>query len=365
MKRIAILGRGVHTLPSYRLLINRLAKDYEITVYSEVPCHPEWKNLPHNYKLKCVKGAQFNRYISTLRLLLLVLLDHFKNHYSFIHAHSTYPAGFVAILIKTLTGTPVLLGLDGGEATVIPSVNFGDLISNRRKRLNTWVINNADVVTTLTRFQRDEVIRNLSVKRDILVIPRGVSIPTQIKRKALKPPFVLLNVAYLSPVKDPFMLLKSFSLIRQKVEAVLIHVGEDYMNGAVQRMADELGISDNVKFMGHVPYEQIHRFYSEADVLIMTSLFESQAVVVAEALATGTLVCGTHVGLMADLSMKCCITVPIGDSASLASAVVDLLENESLREQLRQQGIRWSQENNLERTAEKMIETYESYSRKN
>lgn len=364
MKRIAILGRGVHTLPSYRLLINRLARDYEMTVYSEVPCNPEWKNLPHTYKLKCVSGILSHRHVSALMLLLLVLFDHLKKRYAVIHAHSTYPTGFVAIIIKKITGTPVLLALDGGEATAIPAVNFGDLLSNRRKRLNKWIINNADVVTTLTNFQRDEVIKNLSIERDIRVIPRGVAITAPIKRKEPMPPFVLLNVAYLSPVKDPFTLLKAFSMIQQKIDAVLVHVGEDYMNGAVQRIADELGIADNVKFEGHVPYEDVHRYYPEADVLIMTSLFESQAVVVAEALAAGTLVCGTHVGLMADLSGKCCITVPIGDAASLASAVVDLLQDEPLREKLRQQGIRWSQENNLERTAKKIMELYESLSQK-
>jgi hypothetical protein len=51
LKRIAFLGRGVHTIPSYRVLINRLSKEFEIKVFCETPIEKEWLEETRNYKL--------------------------------------------------------------------------------------------------------------------------------------------------------------------------------------------------------------------------------------------------------------------------------------------------------------------------
>ncbi len=364
MKRVAILGRGAHTLPSYRALVNCLAQRYDVTVYAEVPCEPEWRKLDHTYTFKCVPRFLISKRVTYFMFFLFVLRDHLKRRYHILHAHSTYPTGFVALLLKKLLGVPVMLSLDGGEAIAIPAMNFGDLISERRKRLNRWAINNATVVTVLTRFQLEGVVRNLSVKREILIIPRGVNFKIDTgHNRELKSPVVFLHVAYLSPVKDPVTLLKTFSIIRQRMDAVLIQVGQDYMNGEVQKMAADMGLSDHISFEGHVGHEQIYMYYQKADVLLMTSLFESQAVVVAEALAAGVLVCGTHVGLMADLSGHCCITAPVGEAEFLASSILSLVADKKRSDAMRRNGLEWSKGNTMETTAQKIMTLYEQHGR--
>lgn len=54
LKRIAFLGRGGHTLPTYRALLNKLSKEYELVVYLEVPVQPEWLQLEHRYSIRSV-----------------------------------------------------------------------------------------------------------------------------------------------------------------------------------------------------------------------------------------------------------------------------------------------------------------------
>lgn len=360
VRRIAILGRGVHTLPSYRALVNRLAVNYCVTVYSEVPCRQEWMELDHRYSFRCVPGLKFSKRLTYLSLFFLVLGDHFKKPFDLLHSHSTYPTGLLAILLRKILNVPVLLSLDGGEATAIPAIHFGDLLSKRRKMLNAWVTKEADSVTALTFFQRDDVIKNLQIKRAIHVIPRGIVLSAfPLVEKASKSPIVFLHVGYLSPVKDPVTLVKTFDIIQQKVDALLIHVGQDYMNGEIQALVAQMNISDKVFFKGNVPYEHISSYYSQADILLMTSRYESQAVVVAEALAAGLLVCGTHVGLMADLAGECCITAPVGDAELLAALVLETLQDNSKKEALRRNGLTWSKQNNLDQTVVRMQEIYD------
>ena len=57
------------------------------------------------------------------------------------------------------------------------------------------------------------------------------------------------------------------------------------MNGLFQRLVDEMGISNKVQFIEPVDYNRIHEYYREADVFLHTSVYESQALVVAEAMA--------------------------------------------------------------------------------
>jgi glycosyltransferase involved in cell wall biosynthesis len=360
VKRIAVLGRGAHTLPSYRALLNRLAQNYSITVYFEVPLDPEWLKLPHDYAIRFIKRRKFPRRLQDFLFFLLLMRDHLRKPFQLIHAHSTYPTGLTAILMQKIFNLPSLVSLDGGEGVGFPEIKFGDLVSGRRATLNKWIINQASVVTALTFFQRDHVYKNLGIKREIRIITRGVD-PAKFP-KAEKPvgdPVVFLNVAYLSPIKDPRMLLNTFFIIQQEVKSILIQVGEDYMDGTVQQLARALNIADKVHFEGHISHERIAEYYKKSDVLLFTSRYESQGVVVSEAMATGTLVCGTHVGLMADLSGTCCITAPVQDAEGLAAAVINLLREKKRMELIRRNAWEWSDKNTLDSTVSEIRKIYD------
>jgi len=253
-----------------------------------------------------------------------------------------------------------LLSLDGGEEVTFPEIKFGDAHQSKRTRINKWIINNANVVTTLTRFQRDGIYRNLKIARAIQVIPRGVDTRTFLfpRNHKLNTPIIFLSVGYFSPVKDPETLIKTFFIIQKEVNSKLIHVGRDYMNGFVHKLVDELGISNKVQFIEPVDHNCIHEYYRKADVFLHTSVYESQALVVAEAMAAGTLVCGTNVGLMNDLSGECCITVPIKEPEALASVVLELLSNSEKMDKQRLSAYKWTETNSLENCTNRFRDIY-------
>lgn len=347
-------------MPTHRLMLNKLAEHYTIVLYSEVAMKPEWLALKHLYTIRAVQSNKYHRFVRDFIVLWMIIRDHCRQPFHLLHAHSTYPSGMIATIFKKLFRVPVLVGLDGAEGIALPSINFGDLVSKRRASLNQWIINEADAVTALTFFQRDLVYKNLSIQKEIQVIPRGIASPSQQenKKEESKTPITILSIGYLSPVKDPITLIKAFHQIQKEIDCRLIHVGQDYMQGEVQQLVKSLGIEDKVSFTGHVPYEQVNIFYKQADLFMLTSVYESQAMVVVEAMAMGIPVCGTHVGIMADLSGKCCITVPPGESSLLAHAVIALLKDKEKMETLRRNGYTWTKENTLDSCVDALRKLY-------
>lgn len=363
LKRIAFLGRGAHTLPTYRALLNLIAKRYELIVYSEVPIEKEWLDLEHTYSLRAAISKNLPRRIRELLFVSRVIADHLKQRFDLVHAHSTYPTGFAAVILQRIFNVPAIVALDGAEASGLPDISFGDLLHTRRTKVNRWVINHATTVTALTRFQREEVFSNLKINREILVISRGVDLKRFYFERTQKPggPLVILSVGYLNPIKDPRTLMHAFYRIQKQIESVLIIVGMDYMQGAIQRLAGELNVRDRVRFEGYVPHERISEYYRRADVLLHTSRYESQGMVIAEALASGVLVVGTKVGLLNDLSGDCCLTAATNDPETLARIVTELWANDAEMRRLRENGYRWSRSHSLERCAGEIMNIYKAH----
>jgi glycosyltransferase involved in cell wall biosynthesis len=362
VKRIAFLGRGGHTLPSHRALLNKLAEEFAIILYSEVQIQPELLKLAHHYEIKCFKGMGLPKFLREPIFVFMLMIEHLKKPFDLIHSHSSYPTGLAAILLQKIFKVPALVSLDGGEGIFISQAKFGDFNSRKRTLLNKWVVNQAKGITTLTNFQKDMVTLNLDLNRKIEVITRGVDSKKFefIENKIFGAPIIFLSIGYLSPIKNPEMLIKTFYLLQLKIDCLLIHIGFDYMKGEIQRKANEMGIINKVSFMDAVDYTQIQDYYKRADFLLHTSYYESEAMVVAEAMASGVIVCGTNVGLMHDLSGTCCVTTPSNNAELLASAVLELLENTERVKSLRKNARIWSEDNTLDSSSKKLSKMYDT-----
>lgn len=347
--RLAFLGGGAYTIPSYRALLEELSKKYDLTVYFEF----YFEAKPLHYSIRTVpKSAKHRRWREFL-FALMILKDHIFSPFDIIHTHSTFPTGFVGVILGKIFRIPVVVSLDAAEASALPELNFGDLLHPRRAAINKWVIQKADDVIVLTEFLKQEVERNMNITRTMNVIPRGVNrIKFKFNEKPLGNPLTILSVSYLNPIKDQETLLKTFARISAEVDAILIHIGEDFANGAIQRLAKQLSLESKIKFEGLVPNDALPPYYAQADILLHTSQYEGQAVVVNEALASGVLVCGTHVGLLADLAGNCCLTVRPRDAEGLARLVLNLLEDPQTIKRLRENGHQWTIQHDLQWTTQ-------------
>ena len=131
----------------------------------------------------------------------------------------------------------------------------------------------------------------------------------------------------------------------------------------LRRRVDELGIAEAVTFLGHV--EDAALYVAGSDLLVVPSVpaergnTESFSLAALEAMAVGTPVVGYAEGGLPEVLGQCALLVPTGDRAGLREAIVQALEDESLRERLSSCGReRAATHFSLERMISSLVECY-------
>ena len=164
---------------------------------------------------------------------------------------------------------------------------------------------------------------------------------------------VLLAVGRLVPQKGYDVLLKAMAIIRSaRPEAKLVVLGEGPLRGELMTMADRSGLSGCVQFMGFQrnPYP----FIANSSAFVMASRREGLPTVLIEALACGTPIVSTDcpTGPREILQGgECGLLVAPEDPQGLADAVLRVLSDPRLRQQLIEAGRRRARDFSVERAA--------------
>lgn len=125
--------------------------------------------------------------------------------------------------------------------------------------------------------------------------------PDSVRRRyQLEDKKVLLYLGRIAQEKCLDLLLRSLAIILpQCPQAVLMLVGKGIATDALEELARSLNIESHVIFTGVVAHEQVPDYMAAADVFVFPSEFETQGLVLIEAMAAGTPVVAVH-GLGSD-----------------------------------------------------------------
>ncbi len=172
---------------------------------------------------------------------------------------------------------------------------------------------------------------------------------------------VLLFVGRLGKEKNVAFLLKAFAIILERhPDTKLVLVGSGPQEHDLKKMCRQLGISRQVIFTGVLPRHKIIHCYASADLFVFPSLTDTQGLVIGEAKATGLPVVAVRAfgpaemvvhgedGLLTDPSLP-----------SFTNAVLELLENDHLRQHLSREALINVTEVSSVRCAENMLVAYE------
>src|SRR5262249_53603742 len=146
------------------------------------------------------------------------------------------------------------------------------------------------------------------------VIPLGVDAATFAPApEPPGPPWRLVHVASLNPVKDQETLLQALARVVAVEPRVRLDVlGVDTLAGAVERRAEALGVASFVSFHGLLPVTELAPFYARAHLLVQSSRHDASPVAVLEAAAVGRTTVGTAVGYVADGAPSRTVATPVG-----------------------------------------------------
>lgn len=102
----------------------------------------------------------------------------------------------------------------------------------------------------------------------------------------------------------------------------------------VRARIERLGLADRVILHGEVPHATLAALYRRADAFVLPSYLEGYGMALAEALAHGVPVVAANAGAVPDTVGGAGLLVPPGDTAALAAALQQLLDDGALRSSL-------------------------------
>lgn len=200
------------------------------------------------------------------------------------------------------------LRLEGAERKIgkpLESLLFGGLA----RRTETACLRSADRIVVLSEFSREQAVSYYPfTKGKIVGIPGGVDLerfrPAEDRsavRNRLDLPAdrrVVFTARRLVPRMGLENLLKAFVGVREShPDALLVVAGRGRLEAALRTEASELGLAENVRFVGFVDDERLVEHYQAADLFVLPSLaFEGFGMVTLEALSCGTPAVGTPIG---------------------------------------------------------------------
>ena len=339
-------------VPAFLWLIERLARRHELHVFV-LDYYPS----PQDYPLLGASVHDLGRpaAVPGARRLMMTgrLASALRAHGPFdvLHAYWGMPAGAATTSVAHRIGTPAVVTFSSGELVRLDDIGYGLQRRWIDRRAIRHIVRRAAAITVPTDYMaRMPALGGTRPE----VVPVGVD-PSHFRGavdRAAGPPWRLIRVGSLNRVKDHATLMDAMQrLIAGVPDVHLDVVGEDTLGGAVQAMAERLGITRAVTFHGVQPTDVVAGLMARAHLNLVSSRHESANVTVLEAACSGLPTVGTAVGYVADWHPARAVAVPPRDPAALAAAIRDLLGDADRRARLAAAAQAWALEHDADWTA--------------
>jgi glycosyltransferase involved in cell wall biosynthesis len=352
--RIALVATGGfdrsgrdRIIPALLWLTERLARQHEVYVYVL-----DYLDAPATYPLAGATVVDLGRPRGAIRqaaALTNAVRD--AGPFDVIHGYWAVPAGRLAVLIGRRLRIPSVVTLDSGEFVSFPEIGYGLQLSLRNS-MSVWATARLASRVTVCSMYQAELAHDHGIRPDIIPLGVDTRLFFEHRDSPSAPPFRLLHVASLNPVKDQATLLRALQhVLSLQVDVTLDIVGEDTMGAALAVLARQLGVHARVTFHGFLATDRVIPLYRAADLFVLTSLHEAAGVVVLEAAACGLPIVGSAVGYIADWAPDRAMAVPPADPPALAAAIVQLLHDERKRRQMGIAAGKWARAHDADWTA--------------
>jgi glycosyltransferase involved in cell wall biosynthesis len=171
-------------------------------------------------------------------------------------------------------------------------------------------------------------------------------------------PFALF-VSSMWPYKNTDGLLRAWAHARADLGgrqlAIVGPVRDEKYGAALHALVSELGIGNDVIFVGGVPLDETVRFYRAADVFVYPSFNETFGLPILEAMACGCPVVTSDTSAMPEIAGGAAVLSDPGDPASIGRAMLEAIAG---RDRLRDAGLRRAGQFTWGATAASTLDVY-------
>lgn len=303
----------------------------------------------HRVKTQTDTSPDFLNWVNRLNIGLLqyAIQLQLQNPFSIIHAHDwmvtdaawTMKTGFNIPLVSTMHATEAgrMHGVHTDLQRYIHQVEW-------RLTYESW-----QVIVNSQHMQGElEYLFGLPTNK-IAVIPNGTEpgdFELDFDRQHLRNMFanpserIILYVGRLVTEKGVQILLDAApKVIAAYGETKFLIVGTGYHMDQLRKQAHDLGIENQVNFLGYVTDFELRKLYNIADVVCIPSLYEPFGIVALEAMAAKVPVVTSDAGGLSEFVEHTVtgLTTYAGDSGSLAWGLLEVMRNPQLAKRVSQQ----------------------------
>ena len=334
--RLNVGGPAIHTILLTKLL--KPERFHSTLAAGQVsPSEGDMSYLAENYGIQPYSIPELGREIEWRNDLIACwkmfrLLREIRP--TIVHTH-TAKAGMLGRLAAKLAGVPIVVHTFHGHV-------FHSYFSRRKTQffliIERVLARFTDAIITLSPKQRQEIldygigrpekVHAIGLGLDLQAFVNCETVRGQLRQELqvdCEVPLVGI-VARLVPVKGFSYFLKAAKLVLQSSpNCVFVIVGDGELREALEQEAEELGIREQIRFLGF--RRDLPEIYADLDLVVLSSLNEGLPVTLIEAMSAGKPVVATKVGGVGDLVPhgQAGFLVPPQDSSALAEAIVRMV----------------------------------------
>lgn len=208
-----------------------------------------------------------------------------------LHAHGAFWAGEAARRLSTRYGVPYVV--------TEHSTRFErGLVGPWQRRLARTIFAQAARSIAVSRHHARVLEEQLALDRvDVVANVVDTELITPSQRPRCGNDFRFVSVGFLTSRKGMDLLIRAFASAFHGREGVGLDIGGDGEDREhLERLADELQVARQVRFLGALSREGVRDALAGADAFVLASRAETFGVVVVEALASGMPVIATRCG---------------------------------------------------------------------
>ncbi len=337
----------------------RLAPEHHYVLYSALPIDSVVQDFLDDFSNVSLRISRFpSRYVwQQVRLPTLARKDRIDV--------MLFPEPICLVLLSAPT---VVIVLDLGFFTMPKTVAPHILVLNRL--LFRATLRKTRQAVAISEFTRQEVLRlfpwfkekittvHLGIDHDVFnSTPLSADKRGEVRTSYGLPDEFLLFLGTFIPRKNLQRVVEALRIVHdQGVGVPLVVAGcPGWRNSMVFTRVKRLGLERHVKFLGYVKDDDVPALYKLARGFVFPSLLEGFGLPAIEAMACGTPVITSNTSSLPEIVEDAAIQVNPYDVTSIAKSIVQLLNDQSLRQSLIKRGLGRAQQFTWERTAKKLL----------
>lgn len=252
----------------------------------------------HFHEAAVVSYPLFDHSPYTLSLAVKMLEVFEKESLDILHVHYAIPHSVSAMLARQMAAPrrlPFITTLHGTDITLVGNnPNF--------LPITRYSIEQSDGVTSISQYLYLRTIEEFAIQRPIEVIPNFVNCDLYCRKPnpALRAEWapdgepILMHLSNFRPVKRILDAVEIFALVREKIKAKLVMIGDGPDRAPAEELARKRGVESDVLFLGK--QNAIREKLGQADLFLLPSQLESFGLAALEAMACEVPVIATNAG---------------------------------------------------------------------